>query len=169
MSNIFKRVWLPILSCLMLIGTGCNSPAQKTKPLFDSEWQSLTIVSENSTVIKIDHDNPSIVEVYSSSSHFSRDTGKVKTDTITANFTMAEKDSLVSLAKDIIANPIKVKEPCTEYLGRLSLTIDYGEVKQQIAYQSICNWNTLSDKTAQLHSLLRKKIKGVYLGERKVK
>jgi hypothetical protein len=145
---------------------GCKQPDKK---IDSNPWRKLILISEEDTRITINNDNDtSIINVFHSGSFFSPlpKNAKVKVDTLKAYFTMAEKDTLFSLAKDLIIHPAKTDKFCTEYVGSLKLVIDYGEQVQQVAvYSSVCNWNLLSDKTMKLHNMLKKRIKGVYLGE----
>ena len=91
---------------------------------------------------------------------------KIKKDIKTFNvyFTPAEKDSIYKLTRDLINHPANRKRKCTEYVGQLELYIDYGQFTLSGNYTSVCDWTTLSIKTQQLYGLLKKRIKGVYLG-----
>ncbi len=132
------------------------------------EWNTLTVISEGSTIVKINNDNDSaFVNVFHRGSLFSPlpKKSEVKIDTIKTTFSKSEKDSLVLLAKEIISNPVIVKVSCTEYIGHLELIINYGAFEQKGEYSSVCDWTKVSDKTLKLHEILKRRIKGVYLGE----
>src|SRR6185437_616879 len=142
-----KYTILLFLSVLM-VNIGCK---QKTHSLTPLAWSTITIVSEYSTVITINNENDtSMVDIAHTGSFFSplpKNT-KVKVDTIKAYFTVAEKDTLFSLVKQLITEPVNTNKFCTEYVGSLELIIDYGRQFKQIGmYSSVCNWNVLSDTT----------------------
>jgi len=133
-------------------------------------WDRLLIISEHDVQIHISNDNgTSMVNVYHSGSFFQPlpKNAKVKIDTLKVFFTEAEKDTIFSLVQDLITNPARSKNFCTEFVGSLDLRVSYGkQFIQSAKYSSVCDWNTLSDKTKRLHDMLRSRIKNVYLGEK---
>jgi hypothetical protein len=162
--------YLFLLSFLWFLATstGCNSHENKSSnDTTTIIWNRLIIRSEGGPTVDINDDNDSsIVKIYPVFDFFSpaqKKTYKIKT--LKVYFTTQEKDTLFHLAKDIILNPVKPHSSCTEFIGHLELFIDYGQFKQSGEYTSVCNWTSLSDKTMHLHRLLKKRIKGVYLGE----
>jgi hypothetical protein len=151
-----------LFALFLLVGIGCKQVVKQT-PI--NPWSRLTITSEDYQVITINNtEDTSIIKSYDGGGFF---TGyhKVKVDSLRQYFTMAEKDSLYQLSKDIISNPINPKRFCTDFVGDLKLVIDYGSFKspgsfrQSAEYSGVCNWDTLSDKTIQLHRILQRKIK----------
>ena len=76
--------------------------------------------------------------------------------------------------QNIIANPPKPMHECTDFVGDLKLIIGYGRgnfrepgtYEQSVEYSGVCDWNALSFKTMQLHNILARKLKKVFLGER---
>lgn len=152
---------------IIVFNSGCVQSIEGTA---SGSWSSMMIVSESNTQINIYNDeDSSVVNVYHSGSFFAPlpKGEKVKIDTIKIFFTKAERDTIFSLVNDLIVHPAKPKEFCTEYIGGLGLTVNYGnQFKKAATYSSVCNWNTLSDKTKQLHDILRRRIKNIYLGER---
>jgi|GEM_PF-2285608 len=145
---------------------GCKQVVDKVS---ENPWSVLRIISEEDTQITINNDDDtSMVNVYHRGSFFAPlpKNKKIKIDTFKAYFTKAEKDTIFSLVKDLIQQPAKTSKFCTDYVGSLDLMIVYGEqFKQRGEYSSVCDWNVLSDKTKQLHDILRRRIKNVYLGE----
>lgn len=153
----------------MLMTIGCQlHNTYEDFPVSPGPWDSLTIRSEENTVISINNDDDtSTVKVYHAGTIFSPPPpGKIKVDTLKVYFTKAEKDTLFSLSKTIISTPIDKRfSRCTDFVGDLEITINYGPFKQTGEYTGVCNWNKLSEKTMQLHDILRRKIKHIYLGE----
>jgi hypothetical protein len=149
---------------LLFLSVGCKQQANQADTV---PWNTLTIISEGSTEIIINnYDDTSMIKIYPIVTIFMpRPKKKLKVDTVKAYFTLAEKDTLFKLAKDLIFNPVKTHGRCTEFIGHLELSINYGQFRQYGEYSSVCNWNTLSDKTMKLHNMLKKRIKGIYLGE----
>jgi hypothetical protein len=157
---------ISLLVLFLLVATACKQVVNQTAA---NPWSTLAILSEENTQIIINNnDDTSMVNVYHRGSFFAPlpKNAKVKVDTFKVYFTKAEKDTLFSLVKDLILHPAKTNKFCTEYIGSLNLVIVYGEqFKQRGEYSSVCDWNVLSDKTKQLHDILRRRIKNVYLGE----
>lgn len=151
---------------MLVLCVGCK---QHVEEVSLQQWSELTIFSEHDIQITIDNDtDTSVVKVYHIGSFFAPlpKGSKIKVDTIKVFFTRNEKDSIFSLVNNLIIHPTKTKGFCTEYVGSLELVIDYGnQFKQMAKYSSVCNWNLLSDKTRQLHDILKSRIKGIYLGE----
>jgi hypothetical protein len=146
-----------------MIITSCDYSNRQNNSLTAYTWNTLTIVSEKNEVITINNYNDtSTIKYYDKGSFF---TGwhKVKIDSMKTYFSMAEKDTLYKLAKDIIANPINKKRYpyCTEFVGNLKLVIDYnnGSFRQSGEYNNVCRWDTLSPKTVQLNKILQRRIK----------
>jgi len=161
--------YLPILllAGIVLVNIGCNlkDKDDNGKP-FDDSWSTLTIASEHRVVIKIVNDSDTtIIETYNIGSVFTARPKKVVIDTVKAYFNKAEKDTIFRLAKEIVAHPVINGRHCTDFVGDLDIFINYGDVRQQINYSGICDWNILSDNTLKLHNLLRRKIENVFLGE----
>ncbi|MES2107131.1 MAG: hypothetical protein V4577_00190 [Bacteroidota bacterium] len=152
---------------IMVTGLSCK-PAVKRD--VSGLWERLLIISEHDVQIHISNDNDtSVVNVYHSGSFFQPlpKNAKVKIDTLKVFFSKVEKDTIFSLVQDLITNPAHSKNFCTEFIGSLDLRVSYGEQFIQSAkYSSVCDWNTLSDKTKRLHDILRSRIKNVYLGEK---
>ncbi len=151
---------------MLVLSMGCKQHIEEEA---SQSWSNLTIFSERDTRITMGNDaDSSVVTVYHRGSFFAPlpKGEKMKVDTIKAFFTRAEKDTIFSLVHNLITHPAKTKGFCTEFVGSLELLIDYGNQFKQIAkYSSVCNWNSLSDKTMRLHDILRSKIKKIYLGE----
>jgi hypothetical protein len=171
-----KKIILLVFLYIFVINTGCNFHNEKNNPATPN-WNTLTIESEERTVITINNDDDtSAVIVYHAGSFFSPlpKSSKIKIDTIKAYFSLAEKDTIFNIAKEIMSNPIK-KAGCTDYVGDLKIVIDYGgfsdglkmpgSFRQSIEYSGVCNWNKLSRETMQLHKILKRKMKKDYLGE----
>jgi len=164
-----------VLVCLAAIIGGCNQQENKDKGKDKASWSTLSIESEESIEVKINNnDDTSIVIVYHSGSFFSprpQKPQKIKIDTTKIYFTPAEKDSIANLSKELISNPVKSKGGCTDFVGDLQIALYYGvykdpgSVRQSIEYSGVCNWNTLSANTIKLHSILKRKMKNIYLGE----
>ncbi|MCR8556050.1 hypothetical protein KXD93_00265 [Mucilaginibacter sp. BJC16-A38] len=151
----------PLAICLFIVNSGCDS-GRKQK---SRDWNSLTVISEDHTVITINNfDDTSLVKFYDNGGFF---TGrhKLKIDSSKAYFTMKEKDSLFNLASDIISNPVQPRASCTDFVGDLKLIIDYGKLpgifRQSVEYSGVCNWDTLSLQTSHLHQILKRKIKAL--------
>jgi hypothetical protein len=147
---------------IIMMSVGCKQMVSQAP---QNPWSTLIIISKDNEVITIANtDDTSTVKYYDGGGFF---TGyhKVKVDSLKPYFTMAEKDSIYKLARDIIAVPVLPKIACTEFVGDLKLVIYYGKYKesgscsQSIEYSGVCNWDTLSDKTIQLHRILKRKIK----------
>jgi len=148
----------------IFLSVACKQPVDKSTPA----WDYLTIVSERSTKITIGNDrDSSIVKIYHNGSFFSPlpKGEKVKVDTVKVFFTKAEKDTVFSLVNDLIVHPVATKRSCTEFVGKLELSINYGQFQQSGTYTSVCDWTQLSDKTQHLHMILKRKLKNIYLGE----
>jgi hypothetical protein len=147
---------------IILMSTGCKQMVNQTP---QNPWSTLTITFENNEVITIDNTNDTSTVKYYDGGGFFTGYHKVKVNFLKPYFTMAEKDSIYKLARDIIAIPVQPKIVCTEFVGDLKLVINYGQSKepgsyrQSIEYSGVCNWDTLSDKTIQLHRILKRKIK----------
>jgi len=158
------------LIILGLIGMciGCKpKPVQQQQA---SEWTALTIQSEDNAEIIVYPDSDTVtVHVYHTASFFSPPK-KVTVDTLRIVFPKAERDSIFYLVKDIITAPPPVSGHCTEFIGDLRVKIYYGEtLNQGVDYSGVCNWNRLSLKTMQLHNILKRRIKKVFLGETNIK
>jgi hypothetical protein len=155
-----------LLVLFLSVSVGCK---QVVDQRVVNPWSVLRIISEEDTQITINNnEDTSMVNVYHRGSFFAplpKNT-KVKIDTFKAYFTKAEKDTIFSLVEDLIQHPAKTNKFCTDYVGSLDLVIVYGEqFKQRGEYSSVCDWNTLSAKTIQLHGILKRKMKKIYLGE----
>lgn len=153
----------------ILLGEGCKQRDLPQNP--DRSWDKITITSEFDTDITIvDDDDSSTVNVYHNGTFWKplpKNT-KIKIDTLEVQFTRAEKDTIFSLAKDLIEHAAITNKFCTEYVGSLKLNIQYSpSFSKSCEYSSTCNWTTLSDKTKHLHDILRRRIKNIYLGEHK--
>jgi len=161
MAKIKKFYILMIFAFL-----SCNKPEKKDTSV---DWQKLVLISEHDTYVRIENNtDTSIVNVYHAGSFFNPlpKGAKVKVDTLKVYFTKTEKDTIFSLAKDLITNPVKARHFCTDFVGTLQLYIYYNEQFEQKAnYSSVCDWTALSDKTVSLHNILRKRIKNIFLGE----
>lgn len=149
---------------LLLIGLGCKQKVINTN--VNRDWTSLTIDEEDHrTVITINNQDDTSDVRFNDFEGFFTGFHKTKTDSLKTYFTLAEKDTIFSLIENIISNPVKAKHACTDFVGDVELTIYYGEFKapgtckQSIAYSGVCNWDSLSAKTAQLSALLNKKIR----------
>ena len=148
-----------LILCWLIINLGCDFRKEKKIIGAKSDWSTLTVVSEETTVITINnYEDTSIIKFYDRGGFF---TGwhKLKIDSMKARFTTAEKDSLFRLAKDIILNPPKPKRFCTEFIGDLKLVIEYKSFKQSIEYTSVCDWDSLSNQTVLLSKILNRRIK----------
>jgi hypothetical protein len=160
MQQIARKYFLFILLFL-----GCHRAEKKDV----ADWQKLTLISERNTYIRIENGtDTSIVNVYHIGSFFNPlpKGAKVKVDTFKVYFTKDEKDTIFSLTRDLIVNPINAHHFCTEYVGSLQLYIYFNEqLEQRVFYSSVCDWTRLSDKTIRLHNILRNRIKNVFLGE----
>jgi hypothetical protein len=151
---------LLILVAMMI--TECDSNKSKlTSQSLNANWDSLKIVSEDNTVIIINNLNDStFVKSYSSGSIFVDKPVKVKVDTLKTYFTMSEKDTLFNIIKDIVSTPPKPKQTCTDFVGDLKLVVYYSNsYNQSVEYSGVCDWGSLSDKTTELHKILKRKIK----------
>ena len=157
-----KYTVLPILFGLFLI-VGCK---QKAVEIPNDPWSALTIESEDHTLITVFPDKNTVtVKVYHSGTFFYRPK-KITVDTLRFSFAKAERDSIFSLVREIIATPPLVKHHCTDFVGDLRLKIYYGETcVQAIDYTGVCNWNILSNKTMVLHNILKRRLNNVFLGE----
>ncbi len=159
--------------CHLAINSGCIHHDHKDVEL--ASWSTLTIESEENTELEINnYDDTSTVLVYHVGSIFSprpKTSQKIKIDTTKIYFTPAEKDTIANLSKELISKPVKLTGGCTEFVGDLRIAIYYGaykepgSVRQSIEYSGVCNWNTLSANTIQLHRILKKKMGKIYLGE----
>lgn len=149
-----------------MINLGCDSHTKNKESQVVSDWSTLTIISDEYMVIRIENDDDSsIVRYYNAGSIFTGRPKKIKMDTLKTCFTTAEKDSIFILVKEMISNPSKSKRACTDFAGDLKLTIDYGGVfkepgtcEQSIEYSGVCNWVELSDNTIRLNKILKRKI-----------
>jgi len=153
----------PLALSLVLIVIGCKPHVEHAAP---SMWSTLTIVSDENEVITIDnYDDTSTVKYYHTGTIFTPKPLKIKVDTLKTYFTMPEKDTLYNLVENIISTPITTKDQCVDFVGDLELTVDYGRFKepgsfrQSASYSGVCNWDSLSDKTIELHRILKRKIK----------
>ena len=136
-------------------------------PLEINPWSVLTIRLENYEEITINNiDDTSIVKFYDKGTFFGG-YHKLRIDSVKSYFTMAEKDTLYQLVEEIIAKPINPKRRCTDFVGELSLVVDYGKFqepgsyRQCADYSGICNIDSLSDGTSHLNRILERKIKKV--------
>ena len=151
---------LLFLVLLLLMGMGCLSKKDRDVNKMGDDWNALTIVSENSTVITINNYNDTtLVKMISGGGFFMPKPEKIKIDSLKVYFTKAEKDSVFYLVKNIIQQPVTSKRRCTDFVGELKLVIDYGSARQQINYTGVCDWSLLSDDTKQLHEILKRKMK----------
>jgi len=123
-----------------------------------SDWNSLTIISEN-RVQWVVSNNPdsSIIYDHNFGSFF---TGyhKDKVDTFKVMLSQAERDSLITAAEDIISNPVQTQRRCTDFVGDLSITISYGSYSRSIKYEGICDWDSISTSTNKLSKIFREKV-----------
>jgi hypothetical protein len=155
-----KYFSLFILVTFFIIG-GCNHPANQS---VSNSWSTLIITSEHREVIRINNDDDTTIVKYNDFGSFFTGYHKVKVDSLKTYFTRAEKDSLFRLSQEIIANPVKPKRGCTEFIGDIELVIDYGTYgdpgacRQSIEYNGVCEWDTLSEKAMRLSKILYKKI-----------
>jgi len=161
-----KYVALIVFYISLLMNIGCNSNNTTHTQIQSLTWSTVTVLSEENTCIKIDnYDDSSTVEYHYHGTIFIPKPKKTKIDTLRIYFTMAEKDSLFNIIKDIISNPVKPKRECLDFVGDLKLSIYYGGYKepgsysQSAEYSGVCDWDSLSDKTIQLHRILKRKIK----------
>lgn len=79
--------------------------------------------------------------------------------------TKSEKDSLFKWTRKLVRGPVEPEQRCTDYVGYLSATIEYGNrssrTKQTCEYSSICDWFNVNDDTKSLYRLLKTRIKDV--------
>jgi hypothetical protein len=128
-------------------------------------WERLTITAENRVKIIVkNYDDSSTVIVYHKGSIF-RPVKKVTIDTIKVWFTKSERDSLALLSQSLIAEPAKTTNFCTEFVGMLKLDIESNRTVRTVNYESVCDWTKLSKETTNLHAILKRKLKKVYLGD----
>ncbi|OIQ66917.1 hypothetical protein GALL_515110 [mine drainage metagenome] len=168
--NLVKCNCFLVFVCLSAVNSSCIYHEHKDVEL--ALWSTLTIESEESTEVRINNDDDtSTVVVYHVGSFFSPKPKKIKIDSIKIYFTPAEKDTIANLSKELISKPVKLRGGCTDFVGDLKIAVYYGaykapgSVRQSIEYSGVCNWNTLSATTIQLHRILKRKMKKIYLGE----
>jgi hypothetical protein len=149
-----------LFSIAAILAIGCRNQSTKNRDKKPDHWQSLVIVSDDYQIITIsNNDDTSMVKSYDGGSIF-QPHHKTKVDSIKAYFTMAEKDTLFRLSKDIITNVTPPAHYCTDFVGDLRLTIYYNDaVQQSINYYGICKWDSLSQQTIHLHQILKRRIK----------
>jgi len=161
-NNLNMKYTIFLFSLMISISVGCKQPAA---PVVTYKWSELTITSENRTVITIDNADDSSSVKYHNFGSFFMGYHNDKIDSAKAYFTMSEKDSLFHLAKEIISNPVVRDSGCTDYVGELGVVIQYGwfpnpgSFKQSGSYTGVCEWDTLSNATRELHKILGRKIK----------
>jgi hypothetical protein len=153
--------------------SACNNPKPVTTI---RHWTKMIIVSEDDISIQFDKDNDTArVITYHILAPLMKDGKRIKPDTTAVVFNHADIDSLSNVANAIVLNPPDTKAGCTDFVGDLSIRLFYGGYKEpgyylrSVEYSGVCNWNRLSDKTQQLHDILKKNIHKVYLGEGLVK
>jgi hypothetical protein len=149
------------LSSIILLA-GCGLNENKTNGT-ELTWTSLKISTRQGTNISIYYDSgdSSMVTDYNPGSIFSpRPKGKLKVDTLWVKFTKAERDTLGLIANSLISNPVTPKQFCTEFVGKLTLDIQYGEqVKRSVEYNSVCDWTKLSPETKHFWAILERQLK----------
>ncbi|BAU53929.1 hypothetical protein [Mucilaginibacter gotjawali] len=158
------KLFLRLIFAAFLINTGCKQPVA---PVDKNPWSVLTIRLENYEEITINNiDDTSKVKFYDKGT-FLGGYHKLRVDSVKSYFTMAEKDTLYQLVEEIIAKPINPKHRCTDFVGELSLVVDYGKFlepgsyRQSAHYSGICNVDSLSDAASHLNKILERKIKKV--------
>jgi hypothetical protein len=160
-----KFILILILSGFLMINLSCNSKSNVNTEQVNHDWTTMVVVLENHTVIKINNLRDTSTAKYYDNGGFFTGFHKTKVDSIKCYFTTNEKDSLFTLASEIISNPVKTKGGCTEFVGDLKLTIYYGNYmspgsySRSIEYSGICNIDSLSEKTLQLNKILKRKLK----------
>src|SRR5947209_5591885 len=91
-------------SIVAILTISCKHQSNQNPGKKSDHWESLTIVSDDYQVIMIsNNDDTSIVKSYDSGSIL-QGRHKTKVDSVKAYFTIAEKDTLFRLSKDIISN-----------------------------------------------------------------
>ncbi|MDN3585027.1 hypothetical protein [Mucilaginibacter flavus] len=158
-----KKLSLLLLVCATLLSS-CIGNKQSTSSTAGLIWSKLTILTERSTKVNITNDRDSaVVILYNTGSFFNPHSKDAYIDTLSTFFTSSEKDSLASLARDLIVNPAKIKGFCTEFVGDLQLSLYYGEqFNLSCHYSSVCNWSELSDKTKLFNNILQRRLKPLY-------
>jgi hypothetical protein len=162
-ASLVKNSISYLIIGLLFIGLGCKQKVNKIN--VNPDWTSLTIDEEDhSTVITINKQGDTSDVKFNDYGSIFTGVHKAKIDSLKTYFTKAEKDTIYSLVEDIIANPIRPKAACTDFVGDINLTIYFGNLgepgtyKQSIAYSGVCRWDTLSTQTKRLAALLKRKI-----------
>lgn len=154
-----------IFLCASLCAGILLSCKHTVKNPLPTNWRKVTILSEGSTEIVLNNDTDSTEVKYYDFRTIFTPHRKLKNDSLTTYFTKKEKDSIFRLSQQIISNPVESKAGCSEFVGELSITIDFkalgvlGSFEQSIKYTSVCEWDTLSPQTRALHGILKRKIK----------
>jgi hypothetical protein len=79
---------------------------------------------------------------------------KTKTELLS----LADKDSVYFWTTKINWPPVMPVKFCTDYVGRLTVKVQFGErVSQTSEFHSICEWETMSKETENLHGLFSRK------------
>jgi hypothetical protein len=69
-----------------------------------------------------------------------------------------EKDSLFKWSEALLYQKITPKNFCTDYYGRLNITIMYSrQVTTRIEYTSICEWQNLDSNALKIYQLIAKR------------
>ena len=156
--------YIPFICCFTGLIFGCHhEPATPSTP-----WTAITITSEEQTEIVLFPDNDTAtVKIYDSGAFdFFAQPKKHKVDTLKVIFNIDERRRIFNLARDIVSAPPVIIHHCTDYVGDLNINIYYGEeCMQTIKFSGVCNWNVLSDKTMELHDILKSHMKNFFLGE----
>ncbi|MBL0745895.1 hypothetical protein [Chryseolinea lacunae] len=69
-----------------------------------------------------------------------------------------EADSVYKWTKKLTNDVFLPEKFCTDYVGHLKVTIEYGgSVKQSCEYSSMCDWRTMSKETMKLSKMFDEK------------
>ncbi|WP_127706464.1 hypothetical protein [Mucilaginibacter limnophilus] len=147
-----------LLFCISFLFASCNSPK---KDLSDNvDWTYLQITSESNWQITIVNGSAfsRLVNLHHRYA-LSSDTSYVKPDTTRLKFSNDERDSIYYLVNSLIERPAQTDKFCTEFVGKLKLSVFYGEqLERTCNYSSVCNWSRMSDETDKLYKILKRHI-----------
>ena len=143
---------------IALTFTNCQNNSEKTDQDIRSKiWQTI-IFDFGGKELTVYNDGDSLVLKSWNYKDSVTEKGKVwipvdfKTKTERVN--PADKDSIYFWTTKINWPPVMPVKFCTDYVGRLTVKIQFGErVFQTSEFHSICEWETMSKETEELHRL----------------
>jgi hypothetical protein len=67
------------------------------------------------------------------------------------------RDSINFYANNLVENKMLPEKFCTDYVGAIKVTIQYGDaVSKTVTYSSICDWKTLNRDTKEIYLLFQR-------------